>query len=102
MVTISITLDDLDLIIKSLDSADIYVDATPEEERKFYDHLNKLRVRLERTLKKYDAIAKIDDKIKWNHTLLKLGRGFETIEQWEKATHELYDERNRIMKGGIK
>ncbi len=93
MVMISLTLDDLDTVVKALDSADFYSDNST-----FYEHLDHFKYRLERLMKKYETIQKIDEKIKWNHTLLRLGRGFETIDDYEKAQEILYKRKDEFMK----
>ena len=98
MVRVSLTLDDLDLIVKALYSPDIYIDDTPENEQKFYQHIEDLSYRLGLIQKKYEAIKDIDGKIKWNNALFKLGRGFETIGAWQKTQHALYEKRREIMK----
>ena len=88
---VSLTLDDLDTIIKALDSADFYTNDST-----FYEHLGNLKLRLEKLLEKWEKIKNVDEKIKWNNTLLRLGRGFETIEEYEKKTNELYEIRNNL------
>ena len=98
MVQISITLDDLDTIIKALDSADFYINSTPEDEKKFYDHKDDLRYRLEKQLKKWDRIKEIDERIKWNKTVVHLGRGFRTYNEFLDEQNKLLDERRDIIK----
>lgn len=98
MVNISITLDDLDIIVKSLESADIYINDTEENERKFYDHMDELRLRLEKTLKKWEEVKKIDERIKWNKEVFVLGRGFSTVDEFDEAQKKLYEKRYSIIK----
>ena len=93
MVKVSVTLDDLDTIIKALDSADFYC-----EDASFYEHLSELRFRLQKVLKKHEAIKNIDDRLKWNRVLLRLGTGFNTIDDYEKARDYLLSERERLIK----
>lgn len=99
MVNVSFTLDDLDLIVKSLESADIYVNYTAEENRKFYDHIDELRLRLEKTLKKWEEVKKIDERIKWNKEVFVLGRGFTTVDEFDEAQKKLFEKRYSVIKG---
>jgi glucosamine 6-phosphate synthetase-like amidotransferase/phosphosugar isomerase protein len=98
MVQVSISLDDLDLIAKALDSADFYYNSTPEDEKKFYDHISELRYRLERHLKKWNKIKEIDEKIKWNKQVFHLGRGFHTFDEFMEAQNKLLDERRSCIR----
>lgn len=98
MVNVSLTLDDLDTIVKALDSADFYINSTPEDEKEFYDHKDDLRYRLEKQLKKWERIKEIDERIKWNREIFHLGRGFRTFEEFQNAQEKLLDERREIIK----
>ena len=97
MVKISVTLDDLDIIVKSLDSADIYFNSTPENEKKFYDHMSELRIRLEKQLNKWDKVKRIDEKIRWNNLMVRLGRGFSTFDEFLETQSKLRDERRKVI-----
>ena len=97
MVKISVTLDDLDIIVKSLDSADIYFNSTPENEKKFYDHMSELRIRLEKQLNKWDRVKRIDEKIRWNNLMVRLGRGFSTFDEFLETQSKLRDERRKVI-----
>lgn len=99
MVNVSITLDDLDIIVKSLEcGGDIFVNDTEENERKFYDHIDELRLRLEKTLKKWEEVKKIDERIKWNKEVFVLGRGFSTVDEFDEAQKKLFEKRYDIIK----
>ena len=97
MVIVSISLDDLDTIVKALDSADFYINSSPENEKRFYEHKDKLQNRLEKLLQKWDKIKEIDDKIKWNKQIFHLGRGFHTVEEFITKQNELRNERYNII-----
>ena len=97
MVKISLTLDDLDLIVKALDSADFYYNSTPENEKKFYDHLSELRFRLEKQLNKWDKVKKIDEKMRWNNLMVHLGRGFNSFDEFLETQSKLRDERRKVI-----
>lgn len=101
MVNLSLTLDDLDLIVKALDSADFYYNSTPEDEKKFYDHISELSIRLERKLKKWDRVKQIDEKIRWNKLMVHLGRGFHTFDEYLETQSKLRDERHKVIEEGI-
>ena len=98
MVNISITLDDLDTIVKALDSADIYINDTEENMRKFYEDKDELRRRLERLLEKWEKVKKIDEKMKWNKRIVRIGRGFNTFEEYLEKQKELREERMNLIK----
>ena len=97
MVNLSLTLDDLDLVVKALDSADFYYNSTPENEKKFYDHISELGIRLEEQLKKWDRVRQIDEKIKWNKYMVHLGRGFHTFDEFLETQNKLMDERRKVI-----
>ena len=99
MVHLSVSLDDLDTIVKALDSADFYINSTPEDEKEFYDHKDELRYRLERLQKKWEKVKEIDEKIKWNKQIVHLGRGFHTLDEFFQAQSRLLDERRAVVKG---
>ena len=101
MVNVSLTLDDLDLIVKALESADFYINSTPEDEKEFYDHKDDLRYRLEKQLKKWDRIKEIDERIKWNKKIFHLGRGFHTFEEFQNSQEKLLNERRKVIEEGI-
>jgi hypothetical protein len=52
MVKVSITLDDLDVLVKAMESSDIYIDDTDENMKRFYEHKDDLQRRLEHLLEK--------------------------------------------------
>ena len=97
MVNISITLGDLDTIVKALDSADIYINDTEENMRKFYEDKDELRRRLERLLEKWEKVRKIDEKMKWNKHIVYLGRGFSTFDEYLEKQKELREERRKLI-----
>jgi DNA-binding PadR family transcriptional regulator len=97
MVNISITLGDLDTIVKALDSADIYINDTEENMRKFYEDKDELRRRLERLLEKWEKVRKIDEKMKWNKQIVRLGRGFNTFDEYLETQKELKEERRKLI-----
>ena len=99
MVVVSLTLDDLDLVVKALESADFYMNGTPEEEEAFYNHIYDLRLRLNALHDKWSEIKRVEDKIKWNLNLIRLGRGFKTFEDFHKSQGELLDERRDLVRG---
>ena len=99
MVNISITQDDLYLLVEALDSADFYVNGTEEDMKKFYEHKDKLRWRLTQILKKWDAVEKVNREIKWAKNLFHLGRGFHTTDEFLETLQKLLDERHNIIEG---
>ena len=101
MVNISITLDDLDTIVKALDSSDIYIDDTEENMSNFYEHKDELRRRLEHLLEKWEKVKKIDETLKWNKEIVHLGRGFNTFEEYLEKQKELRKERRKLVEEGF-
>ncbi len=96
MVNVNISLDDLGIVVEALESADFYINDTEENEKKFYDHKDELRWRLDRLLKKWGKIKEIDEKIRWNKSVVRLGRGFTTYDEFMETQHALLDERRNI------
>ena len=101
MVNVSLTLDDLDTIVKALYSADFYTDGTPESQKEFYDHIDVLRLRLEKQLKKWQVVAKIDEKLMANREMFHLGRGFHTFNEFMEAQEKLRYERRTVIEEGV-
>ena len=86
MVTISLTIDDLDTIIQGLES-DFYVNGTPEQEAKFWLHLKALRGRL----------SKIREKEKFWLDLKALRGQLSKILEKEKKLQDLNNELEHVM-----
>jgi DNA repair exonuclease SbcCD ATPase subunit len=98
MVKVSITLDDLDILVKAMESSDIYMDDTDENMKKFYDHKDELQRRLEHLLEKWEKVKKIDENLRWNKEIVRLGRGFNTFEEYLEKQKELREERMNLIK----
>ena len=62
MVTISLTIEDLDTIIQGLES-DYYVNGAPEQEQKFWLHLKALRGRLSKILEKEKKLQDLNNEL---------------------------------------
>ena len=97
MVNISITLDDLDIIVKAMESSDIYINDTEENMRKFYEHKDGVQRRLERLLKKWESVKQIDEKIKWNKRMVHLERGFNSFDEYLETQKRLREERRKMI-----
>jgi len=92
MVTISLTLEDLNTILQGLDS-DFYVNGTPEQEKKFWLHLEKLRGRLNKILEKEKKLQDLNNELKHVQFCISHGVGFQTDEGFAKM-----DKINKIIK----
>ena len=98
MVKVSITLDDLDVLVKAMESSDVYIDDTDENMKRFYEHKDELQRRLEHLLEKWEKVKKIDEKIRWNKEIVHLGRGFSTFDEYLEIQKELREERRNLIK----
>ena len=98
MVKVSITLDDLDVLVKAMESSDVYIDDTDENMKRFYEHKDELQRRLEHLLEKWEKVKKIDENLRWNKEIVRLGRGFNTFEEYLEKQKELREERMNLIK----
>ena len=101
MVKVSLKLDDIFLLTESLDSADFYFEGSDEDKEKFYEGINQLRHRLEKTHEKWNKIKEIEEKIKFNNKMVSLGRGFNKFDDFLESQAELRNERDKMIRGRL-
>ena len=100
MVTISLTIDDLDTIIQGLES-DFYVNGTPEQEEKFWLHLKALRGRLSKILEKEKKLQDLNNELEHVMFCISHEVGYSTDEGFEKID-KIIEEMRKVKSGDKK
>ena len=100
MVTISLTIDDLDTIILGLES-DFYVNGTPEQEAKFWLHLKALRGRLSKILEKEKKLQDLNNELEHVMFCISHEVGYSTDEGFAKID-KIIEEMRKVKSGGKK
>ena len=100
MVTVSLTIDDLDTIIQGLES-DFYVNGTPEQEAKFWLHLKALRGRLSKILEKEKKLQDLNNELEHVMFCISHEVGFSTDEGFAKID-KIIEEMRKVKSGDEK
>ena len=100
MVAISLTIDDLDTIIQGLES-DYYVNGTPEEEQKFWLHLDALKRRLSKILEKEKKLQDLNNELKHVTFCISHEVGFSSDEGFAKID-KIIGEMRKVKSGDVK
>ena len=100
MVTVSLTIDDLDTIIQGLES-DFYVNGTPEQEAKFWLHLKALRGRLSKILEKEKKLQDLNNELEHVMFCISHEVGYSTDEGFAKID-KIIEEMRKVKSGGKK
>ena len=100
MVTISLTIDDLDTIIQGLES-DFYVNGTPEQEAKFWLHLKALRGRLSKILEKEKKLQDLNNELEHVMFCISHEVGYSTDEGFAKID-KIIEEMRKVKSGDKK
>ena len=100
MVTVSLTIDDLDTIIQGLES-DFYVNGTPEQEAKFWLHLKALRGRLSKILEKEKKLQDLNNELEHVMFCISHEVGYSTDEGFAKID-KIIEEMRKVKSGDEK
>lgn len=100
MVTISLTIEDLDTIIQGLES-DYYVNGTPEQEQKFWLHLKALRGRLSKILEKEKKLQDLNNELEHVMFCISHEVGYSTDEGFAKID-KIIEEMRKVKSGDEK
>ena len=100
MVTVSLTIDDLDTIIQGLES-DFYVNGTPEQEAKFWLHLKALRGRLSKILEKEKKLQDLNNELEHVMFCISHEVGYSTDEGFAKID-KIIEEMRKVKSGDKK
>ena len=100
MVTVSLTIDDMDTIIQGLES-DFYVNGTPEQEAKFWLHLKALRGRLSKIMEKEKKLQDLNNELEHVMFCISHEVGYSTDEGFAKID-KIIEEMRKVKSGGKK
>ena len=100
MTTVSLTIYDLETIIQGLES-DYYVNGTPEQEQKFWLHLDALKRRLSKILEKEKKLQDLNNELEHVMFCISHEVGFSTDEGFAKID-KIIEEMRKVKSGGKK
>jgi hypothetical protein len=100
MVTVSLSVDDLDTIIQGLEG-DFYVNGTPEQEAKFWLHLKALRGRLSKILEKEKKLQELNAELRHVQFCISHGVGYSIDEGFAKID-KIMEEMKKVRSGDKK